>query len=357
MTGLEPPGLPVLGLMLGDFTGIGPEQCARVLADRRLADAARLLVVGDARVLQQGARDAGVDVSSRSYAVPEDVDWSRAEIPIIDLANLDPSTMTRGRVSADSGRISGETLRHMIDLARDGRIDGITFAPLNKAALHAGGWRFNDEHQMFAHLTGHQGFFGEMNVLDNLWMSRVTSHVSLRTALDQITPERIDQALTLADRTMRGAGFDAPRIAVAALNPHGGENGLFGREEIEIIAPAVARGGQARRPLRRSVSVGHRISQGVWRRLRRRPDHVSRPGSDRDQAQRLQSRRHRDRRSLHGVHDAGAWHRVRHRREGPCHHRRAGAGRPPGCATGRRSQEAGGSGRRGGRRRTNLNRG
>jgi 4-hydroxythreonine-4-phosphate dehydrogenase len=79
-----------------------------------------------------------------------------------------------------------------------------------------------------------------MNVLDNVWMSRVTSHVSLRTALDQITPERIDQAITLADRTMRSAGFAAPRIAVAALNPHGGEGGLFGREEIEIIAPAVA---------------------------------------------------------------------------------------------------------------------
>jgi 4-hydroxythreonine-4-phosphate dehydrogenase len=132
----------------------------------------------------------------------------------------------------------------MIDLALAGRIDGITFAPLNKAALHAGGWRFNDEHQMFAHLTRHAGFFGEMNVLDNLWMSRVTSHVSLRTALDQITPERIDEAITLADLTMRGAGFDPPRIAVAALNPHGGEGGLFGREEIEIIAPAVARAAQ-----------------------------------------------------------------------------------------------------------------
>src|SRR6266481_6250085 len=241
MTGTAPSGLPLLGLMLGDATGIGAEQCARVLADRRLANAARLLVVGDARVLEQGARDAGVSVAWRSYAEPENVDWSRTEIPIIDLGNLDPSTLPRGAVSPESGRISGETLRHMIELARDGRIDGITFAPLNKAALHAGGWRFNDEHQMFAHLTRHEGFFGEMNVLDNLWMSRVTSHVSLRTALDQITPERIDQAITLADRTMRGAGFDAPRIAVAALNPHGGENGLFGREEIEIIAPAIAR--------------------------------------------------------------------------------------------------------------------
>jgi 4-hydroxythreonine-4-phosphate dehydrogenase len=226
--------------MLGDCTGIGPEQCARVLADRRLADAARLLIVGDARVLEQGARDAGVRLAWRCHAAPEDVDWARTEIPVIDLGNLDPGALPRGQVSAESGRVTGETLAYMIGLALEARLDGIAFAPLSKAALHAGGWRFNDEHQMFAHLTRHQGFFGEMNVLDNVWMSRVTSHVSLRTALDQITPERIDQAITLADRTMRSAGFAAPRIAVAALNPHGGEGGLFGREEIEIIAPAVA---------------------------------------------------------------------------------------------------------------------
>jgi 4-hydroxy-L-threonine phosphate dehydrogenase PdxA len=79
-----------------------------------------------------------------------------------------------------------------------------------------------------------------MNVLDGLWMSRVTSHVSLRAALDLITGERIVDVLTLADRAMRSAGLATPRIAVAALNPHAGENGLFGREELEIIAPAVA---------------------------------------------------------------------------------------------------------------------
>jgi 4-hydroxythreonine-4-phosphate dehydrogenase len=232
---------PTIGLVLGDYTGIGPEQCARVLADRRLSDAARLVVVGDARVLAVGARDAGVKLECLTYERPEDVDWSREEVALIDLANLEPDAVPRGAISARSGRIAGETLKRAIELAREGQLDGITFAPLNKAALHAGGWRFNDEHQMFAHLTGHKGFFGEMNVLDNLWMSRVTSHVSLRTALDQITPQRIDDALTLADRTMRGAGFEKPRIAVCALNPHAGENGLFGREEIEIIAPAVAK--------------------------------------------------------------------------------------------------------------------
>ena len=247
MTEAPPPrSLPILGLMLGDATGIGPEQCARILADGRMADTARLLVVGDARVLEQGMRDAAVSLVWRCYGSPEEVQWGHPrrgdslEIPLLDLRNLDPGSLSRGAVSPESGRVSGETLAHMVDLALPRRIDGIVFAPLNKAALHAGGWHFNDEHQLFAHLTHHQGFFGEMNVLDNLWLSRVTSHVSLRTALDQITPARIDEALTLADATMRGAGFATPRIAVAALNPHGGEGGLFGREEIEIIAPAIA---------------------------------------------------------------------------------------------------------------------
>ena len=237
---MTPSERPVIGLMPGDPTGIGPEQCARVLADGRLRDAARIVVIGDARVLAMGAQDAGVMLVTRAHARPREIDWSRPDIPIIDLHNQDTAGLRRGAVSADAGRVVGETLQEMVRLALSGEIDGITFAPLNKGALHAGGWRFNDEHQLFAHLTGHRGHFSEMNVLDGLWMSRATSHVPLRTALDQITHQRITDALTLADTTMRGAGIAAPRIAVAALNPHGGENGLFGREEIDVIAPAVA---------------------------------------------------------------------------------------------------------------------
>src|SRR5438034_1500066 len=187
--------LPLLGLMLGDYTGIGPEQCARVLADGRLRKIARVLAVGDARVLAAGARDAEVHLHWRAYAAPEDVDWSDDAVPLIDLANLDPATIARGAISPQSGRIAGETLAAMIELALARRIDGITFAPLNKAALHAGGWRYRDEHQMFADLTSHRGHFSEMNVLDGLWMSRVTSHVPLKTALEEITAERIEQAI------------------------------------------------------------------------------------------------------------------------------------------------------------------
>jgi len=232
--------LPRLGLMLGDPTGIGPEQCARILADGRMHSTARLLVVGDSRVLAQGMRDAGVDFPVQRVETAADAVFGTQAVPLLDVANFDPASVPRGRVSPDSGRVCGETLATMIALADAGELDGIVFAPLNKAALHAGGWHFSDEHQMFAHLARHQGYFGEMNVLDDLWMSRATSHVSLRTALDQLTAARIDEALTLADATMRGAGIAEPRIAVAALNPHAGEGGLFGREEIDVIAPAVA---------------------------------------------------------------------------------------------------------------------
>ncbi len=161
------------------------------------------------------------------------------ETPILDLGNIDPAKLQRGAVSPELGRLTGETLAEAVKLALAGQVDAITFAPLNKAALHAGGWHFPDEHKMFAHLLGHRGYFSEMNVLDGQWMSRVTSHVSLRQALDQITHESIIAAIQLVDRTMRKAGIAQPRIGVAALNPHAGENGLFGREEIDVIAPAV----------------------------------------------------------------------------------------------------------------------
>jgi 4-hydroxythreonine-4-phosphate dehydrogenase len=232
--------LPRIALLLGDCTGIGPELCARVLSDGRLSDAGRLVVVGDVRVLEQGMRDAGVSLSWHAVSSVDEIDWSRPDVPIIDLKNTDPAGLPRGAMSAESGRLTGETLADAVAMTRRGEVDAITFAPLNKAALHAGGWRFPDEHKMFAHLLEHRGYFSEMNVLDNQWMSRVTSHVSLRQALDQITSQSITDAIGLADRTMRRAGFARPRLAVAALNPHAGEGGLFGSEEIEIITPAVA---------------------------------------------------------------------------------------------------------------------
>jgi 4-hydroxythreonine-4-phosphate dehydrogenase len=232
---------PVLGLMLGDMTGIGPEISAKLLAGGKLRDVARIAVVGDARVLALGCRDAGVQPAWRAYASVAAIDWSRDEIPVVDLGNIDPAKLPRGENSPASGRLAGETLHHLTELAQQGQVDGICFAPLSKAALHAGGWKYPDEHQMFAAWNRHEGFFGEMNVIEQFSTFRVTSHVALRQALELVTPERIAAAVRLADRSLREAGHARPRIGVAALNPHCGEGGLFGDEEIRLIAPTVRR--------------------------------------------------------------------------------------------------------------------
>ena len=230
---------PTVGLMLGDMTGIGPEISAKLLASGAMKSVARVVVIGDARVLELGCKDAGVSLDWKTYPDVDAIDWSRDEVALIDLGNIDPSRIKRGEVSAESGRLTGETLKHMIDLALAKKLDAICFASLNKAALHRGGWKYHDEHQMFAALTQHSGFFGEMNVIKEFSTFRVTSHVALRVAIDMITPERITAAIGLADATLRATGISQPRIAVAALNPHGGESGLFGDEEIRIIKPTI----------------------------------------------------------------------------------------------------------------------
>jgi 4-hydroxythreonine-4-phosphate dehydrogenase len=231
--------LPVIALTPGDCTGIGPEQVARILADRRMDGTARLVVVGDARVLDLGMRQAGVSFAYRRYASPSEVDWSDDAVPLVDLGNTDPALYPPGIASAEAGRVTGETLARAIDFSKAGEVDAISFAPLNKRAMFDGGWKFPDEHKMFANLLGHTAYFSEMNVLDGQWMSRVTSHVSLRQAIDQIDRPAIEAAIVLATTMMKKAGIASPRLAVAALNPHGGEGGLFGMEEIEIIRPAV----------------------------------------------------------------------------------------------------------------------
>jgi 4-hydroxythreonine-4-phosphate dehydrogenase len=123
---------PVLGLMLGDMTGIGPEIGAKLLASGRLRDVARIVVVGDARVFDLGCREAGVQPAWRAYASVPAVDWSREEIPVVDLGNIDPAKLPRRQNSAESGRLTGETLLHMTELAQQGQIEGISFAPLSK---------------------------------------------------------------------------------------------------------------------------------------------------------------------------------------------------------------------------------
>ncbi len=231
--------LPRIGFMLGDATGIGPEIAAKLLASGKASACAQVVLFGDRRILELGQRNAGVQVPHTVYHSIDEVHFPREDFPFIDLGNIDPARFPQGVSSDESGKLTGDTLKVMIDLALAGKLDGICFAPLNKGAMNRGGWKFNDEHQMFAKLTDHSGFFGEMNVIEQFSTFRVTSHVALREAVNLVTPERISAAVNLANDSLRAAGCAHPRLGVAALNPHNGENGLFGDEEIRIIRPTV----------------------------------------------------------------------------------------------------------------------
>lgn len=215
---------PRIGLVLGDPAGIGAELAAKLLARARTAALAAVSVIGDARLLAAGAKIAKV-------ALPV--------VDIDDRANADPQSIAHGRATAEGGRAALDNFRHALGRARDGELDAIVFTPFNKQALRLGGMAFDDELRFAADFLGFAGPHGEFNVLDRLWNARVTSHVPLAEVAALLSVPRIVEAIALTERSMRAAGYSAPRLAVAALNPHAGDGGNYGREEIEVIAPAV----------------------------------------------------------------------------------------------------------------------
>jgi 4-hydroxythreonine-4-phosphate dehydrogenase len=228
-----------VGLLLGDPCGIGPELVAKLLADGEPDADVATVVIGEPRVLARGAAQAGVELRLPEASAPDAVAEGSAALlrgPAIDLADAPV-----GQVSAAAGAYVLDAFRQALALARAGALDAICFAPCNKQAMHAGGLAFEDELRFFAHELGHSGYVGEINSTGQLATTRVTSHVPLRAVADLITEDAVLEATRLADRTLRAAGKPHPRIAVAGLNPHAGDGGVFGREEIDVIAPAVQR--------------------------------------------------------------------------------------------------------------------
>ncbi|WP_061956720.1 4-hydroxythreonine-4-phosphate dehydrogenase PdxA [Cupriavidus pauculus] len=230
---------PRIAMVLGDPAGIGPELIARLLADPAAAQA-RILLVADREEWRRGMVVAGVDLSlpevdhpgfHGTEAGPRLYHWTLDDIP----------AYPRASASAEGGRYCLGTLKVALGLAQTDQADAILFGPLNKSSMHAAGMGHNDELHWFAEQLDFHGPFCEFNVLDGLWTSRVTSHVALRDVPAMITPERVGDAIDLIDHALRRAGLSRPRIAVCGLNPHNGDNGAFGREEIDVIEPAVKR--------------------------------------------------------------------------------------------------------------------
>jgi 4-hydroxythreonine-4-phosphate dehydrogenase len=226
---------PRLAIVPGDPSGIGPELAARLLAEEEVRAAARIVLVGDRHLWERGAAQAGVtlplnEVAEDSLAHPSGLGW-------LPLDTIAPGEVAVGKVTAAGGRTSLRCLETALDLACAGQVDGVLFAPFNKAAMTAAGLDLEDEHRHMARHIGFTGHHGEINVLDDLMTTRVTSHIPLKDVAAHITPEAVARAIDLAHDTLRRAGHARPRIAVAALNPHAGDNGKFGREEIDILEP------------------------------------------------------------------------------------------------------------------------
>jgi 4-hydroxythreonine-4-phosphate dehydrogenase len=224
---------------MGDPAGISPELTARLLALDDVAAKARLVVIGDRRVLDEGARIAAVKLDLKNASPDAEPAKEEQQQVFIDLGHLDPASIVRGTATAEGGRFALANYRHALRLARDGRADAVCFTPFNKKAMRLAHPPYDDEISFSADIVGLDGPASEFNVLDRLWNARVTSHIPLAEVAAHITRDRVLRGLRLTDRSMRGAGFDSPRIAVAGLNPHAGDGGNFGREEIDAIGPAV----------------------------------------------------------------------------------------------------------------------
>lgn len=236
----DPASRPAIALAMGDPSGISPELTARLLADAEVLAAAELIVIGDRRVLDQGARIAGVELALRQVGADAPLPGGGGAPVFVDLAHADLAEIHQGEISEAGGRFAAENFRHALALAAGGVVDAVAFTPFNKAAMRLHKPGYEDEIGFTAEFIGFHGAAKEFNVLEGLWNARVTSHVPLSAVAGLITREAILENLRLTDAALRDAGVVQPRIAVAGLNPHAGDGGNFGREEIEVIAPAVA---------------------------------------------------------------------------------------------------------------------
>ncbi|MBN3756535.1 4-hydroxythreonine-4-phosphate dehydrogenase PdxA [Paraburkholderia sp. Tr-20389] len=230
---------PRIAVLLGDPAGIGPELIARLLARPENRACANLLIIGDRREL-----DKGMEIAQQRFdytVVENEADAKRdTDVPsLIDFRLADDAPYERAVSTERGGRYSLEAFRKALRLTRDMRTHAMMFAPVNKTSLHLAGMETSDEMEWFARQLDYSGAFCEFNVLDELWTSRVTSHMALKDVSARLSAQRIVGAIKLIDDGLKRAGIAAPRIAVCGFNPHNGDNGAFGREELDVIAPAV----------------------------------------------------------------------------------------------------------------------
>ena len=227
-----------IAITMGDPAGIGPEIIAKLfLAPGRVPPA---IVIGDVGILARMARALDLAANVDEIKTPEEARFVAGHVNVIQAGESLPGDLTVGRVDPLCGRAAYEAIRVAIELARAGRVRAVTTAPINKEAMHAAGVKYPGHTEILADLGGATGDVAMMLMNNELRVVLVTVHMSIKQVVESITTERELTTIRLANDAARKLGVRAPRVAVAGLNPHAGENGMFGREDLDLIAPAIA---------------------------------------------------------------------------------------------------------------------
>jgi 4-hydroxythreonine-4-phosphate dehydrogenase len=230
-------GQPV-AVTLGDPAGIGPEIIAKTFAEEGLHDENKAFVVGDAGILRRAVDLMGLPLGVNEVEKLEEALFEPVSVDVLQVGEL-PGDLPFGELDARAGAAAFEYVRRATELALAGNVGAVATAPLNKEAMHMGGYEYPGHTEILAELTGTKDF-AMMLQTEELRVIHVSTHVSLREAIDRVSKERVLTVIHLARDALSKIGIEEPKIAAAGLNPHAGENGLFGDEDAERIAPAVA---------------------------------------------------------------------------------------------------------------------
>ncbi|MDR3651651.1 MAG: 4-hydroxythreonine-4-phosphate dehydrogenase PdxA [Paludibacter sp.] len=230
---------PKIGISMGDPAGIGPEICIKALSLPDVYNRCNPLVVGDAAVMQHTVKALNSTLKINAIQSVKDAKFEFGTIDVFDLKNVVAEELLSGIVSAMAGNAAFEAVRKVIDLALAEEIDATVTAPINKESIHKAGHKFSGHTEIYAQFTN-TAKFAMLLADENLRVIHATTHVSLRKACDLCKKERVLEVISLLNDACIQFGIEKPHIAVAGLNPHAGENGLFGDEEINEIIPAIA---------------------------------------------------------------------------------------------------------------------
>ena len=223
---------------MGDAAGIGPEVIAKALSQKEMYEICRPIVVGDADVMTKALEIAKVRLKINPVKEVSEAKFEYRTIDVLDLENVDVDKLKLGKVQVMVGKASMEYVEKAVELALQGKIHAIATASINKGAIHKAGSKFPGHTEMLAHLTGAKEVT-MMLISEKLRVFHVTIHESLRHAVELIKKERVVKTIKLAYEALQSLGIKKPKIAVAGLNPHASDGGIFGTEEIEEIAPAI----------------------------------------------------------------------------------------------------------------------